>query len=750
MSLFLLLLPCASAGEIGNWTFTSQGMPVYYYTGALPFGPLDDVGNPSNLPADPYFFIGNYRLGLFTHMSGIYQFITAERAWSRINFEEAQPNYGKNDAYISLRKGNKTEKITLVGMNSLAVDPLSTERSFGVGFARYEYNVGNDISCTRIISVKPSVRVNSGIPAFIVSVTLKNKGKSVQELSFTESMLVNFVGMNTQLLAKEKRPLKYPVTFRSDEKEKWVLAEMSTVKNTFLDLPSPEQRYIYDILPPNVFMQLQIQGKKVLSTVKAENGSLTSTVDVFLNPKESITFHVIIGIQDAKNYSTLAAQVADFRQGSDDSHITEGLFARLWKDKLPDLTDEKDEVLRREMLWNAHFVEATAKYSDYYKETFIPQGSVYSYHYGDNISNRDHTQAALAACYTNPELAKSCIRYVMKQTEFDGEIKRGNTGFGYSPATIYKESDGQLYLFNTVAEYLRITKDYAFLDETVVYYPAEDNKTVTVMNLLRKHFIHLRDEIGTGENGLIRLLNSDWADSFLHKYSPNIFCGSAESHLNTTLALAAFPKLIDALQRSGKDAGGEFITALESYRAQLETAYLKDLGQRKFSARVYLNADLRLGVDNVCIEPQGYLLQSSCLPADRKREIYAYVKEKISTPERIGVRNRERPLWGSMTNGEDGGIWYSLEYPLLLGVATFDKEEAWNMLHKFTFHNYTKHFPHYWVGQWTAPDQLNSSFHREGLYAFWIPLDNLRYGLQGYCSHPHTWPLFCYYTLKEQ
>lgn len=69
-------------------------------------------------------------------------------------------------------------------------------------------------------------------------------------------------------------------------------------------------------------------------------------------------------------------------------------------------------------------IEASAKYSEYYDETFIPQGSVYSYHFGDNIANRDHLQASLGACYYNPRLAKSCIRYVMKHSESDGEIKR--------------------------------------------------------------------------------------------------------------------------------------------------------------------------------------------------------------------------------------------------------------------------------------------------------------------------------------
>ncbi|UFH57984.1 hypothetical protein [Spirosoma sp. KNUC1025] len=119
------------------------------------------------------------------------------------------------------------------------------------------------------------------------------------------------------------------------------------------------------------------------------------------------------------------------------------------------------------------------------------------------------------------------------------------------------------------------------------------------------------------------------------------------------------------------------------------------------------------------------------------------------TPEKIGIRTRERSLWGRHPDGEDGGIWFSLEYPVLLGVATFDKDEAWSLLMKFSFHNYTLNYPSYWMGQWTAADEVNSTLYREGLYAFWVPSPDLKRAFQGYCSHPHTWPLFCYFKLKE-
>lgn len=750
MLITLCLFASSAKGQLGQWSFTPLGLPMFQYTGTLPFEAVDESGNDSRLPEDPYFFIGNYRLALFTHVSGIFQFITAERAWARVNFEEKQPNYGNNSACVTVKTGGKVKKTDLVGLHSIASNPLQTSRYFGVGFARYEYMLDDNLLCTRTISVKPSEKVNEGTPAFLISVTLKNKGRRRQDISYMESMPVNYVTMGSQMQKKDKRPLKYPVEITVEEGKQTALARISAVADDFLVLPLKHQRYPHEIAPPNVFMHTESKDKNVFSHIDSQGNTLASSFEVSLLPGESRTFHIIIGLQDKKNYSTINHQIAAFMRGADANDYQAGVFVRLWKAKLPDFSAEKDEVLRREMFWNAHFLEASAKYSEYFNETFVPQGSVYSYHYGDNIANRDHLQAALPACYTNPSLAKSCLRYVMKQSESDGEIKRGNLGFGYTPPIIYKESDQQLYMFNTIAEYLHITKDYSFLNEKIDLYPAENGQKEQVLNLMKKYFIYLRDEIGVGPTGLIKLHNSDWADSFLHEYSPNKYSWSAESHLNSAMALAVLPKLIDVLRESGRTDVDSFVDALETYRSTLEAHYMKDLGNRKFSARANLNSKIRFGLDNVCIEPQSFLLQIPTLPVERKKEIYAYIKPRLSDPENIGIRTRERPLWDGKPEGEDGGIWYSLEYPLLLGIATFDKEEAKSLLYKFSFDNYSRHFPQYWIGQWTAPDEINSSLYREGLYAFWIPIDNFRHGLQGYCSHPHTWPLYCYYKLGIQ
>ncbi len=733
-----------SYAQLGDWHWSSTGLPIYAYRGSLPVKAVDRAGKDAMLPNDPYFLLGNYKMTLFVHASGRFQFLTAERAWARINAGE-QANYGWNDTQLTY--GKKTLK--LVGIPYRGSDAV-VKKNFGVGFARYDYPVEDGLACTRLISVKPSLKIHTGNPAFAVTVTLTNKGNKPKELTYSERMLVNYVLIGTQFIDKKNRPLSYQPSITIDDGKETAVARIASTANTFLSLPNKDQRYLYDLAPPVVFMYVKnTRLGKQTAVVKNENDTLSAELKTVLKPGETQSFQLIIGIHDKEIFRSVQQQVADLLGNAQQVDSTQGLFDAQWKRKLPDLSAEKDDVLRREMIWNAHVVEASAKYSAYYKETFIPQGTVYAYHFGDNISNRDHLQAALAACYTNPDLAKSSIRYVLKHSEEDGEIKRGNAGYGYTPPSFYKESDEQLFFFNTLSEYLLITKDYGFLNEKVAYYPAENGKSDAVVSILKRYFVYLRDEVGRGSHGLVKMLNSDWSDSFFHTYSPNIYASSAESHLNSAMVLAIFPKLIDALKQSKNPDTDSFIVALENYRASVAKAYFEDFGDRKFSARAYLNATLKFGLDNVCLEPQGYLLQIPDLPKARKKEIYEYVKRKNFSPEQTGFRIREKPLWSSRGDGEDGAIWYSLEYPVLLGAATFDKAEAMALLRAFSFQNYAARYPDYWVGQWTAPDDLNSTLStRQGLYSFWEP--DIRRAFQGYCSHPHTWPLFCYFKLRDQ
>ena len=707
--IFLLLIPVVSCTRqeaapepFGSWGEDPSGLPYYEYTGGVPFEAFDENGDRTELPEDPYFLLGNYRISLITHAGGMYEILTAERGWARFNASSSRPDYGT--VLSSLGKPSRTIS--------------------GTGFTRWEYSLPDGLSCSRVLSVMPSGTVNEGTPAFSVDISFHNASRQRRSVDFSEAIPVNYSPMYSQM--QEDPALGYKVTSSCDGST--ASADITAVPLRFIRACTPSEATPLDFYPASLYLRKACPDGEVFAC----GDTLGFRAGMVLEPGQSRTLSFVCGI---------GTPVSGFLDGTQASDF--GRFAARWNKVLPDFSAEPDPVLRREMAWHAHFLEASAKFGAYYGETFIPQGSVYSYHFGDNIAARDLLQGLLPACYTNPALAKSALRHALMHTRPDGEIERGDTGYGYVIPTIYKESDPQLYMFMAVGEYLRITWDYDFLREKVPLSPAEYGKEDSVAGVLERHFLYLRDVVGKGPHGLVRLLNSDWSDSFLHRYSPNTTMHEAESHLNSAMALAVLPEFAAQIRKAGFT---QFASAVEEYRRGLLDAYLGQIEGWPYSPRAYVRGRL-FGDKTACIEPHSYLFSIPEIPEERKREIYGNISRLLD--DGWGIRTRDRSLWGGKPEGEDGGIWFALEYPLLLGVSTFDGDEAWRLLKEFSFDNYSAAHPSYWIGHWTAPDELNSSLSRDGLYAFWTGMPDCRLCFQGWCCHAHCWPLYCYFRLKD-
>ncbi len=89
---------------------------------------------------------------------------------------------------------------------------------------------------------------------------------------------------------------------------------------------------------------------------------------------------------------------------------------------------------------------------------------------------------------------------------------------------------------------------------------------------------------------------------------------------------------------------------------------------------------------------------------------------------------------------ENGGFWYALNVPLILGVATFDPQAAHELMQRMTFANFARSYPDYWTGRWTASDSLDSSLRKTGGLS-----ENMVV-----CAHAHACPLYCWLRLRER
>ena len=434
-------------------------------------------------------------------------------------------------------------------------------------------------------------------------------------------------------------------------------------------------------------------------------------------------------------------------------------FVNDWQAALSKFQSVKDPVFRRELVWDTHALLAMATYNSYYNETFIPQGTTYDYQMDLCAAPRDHLQHSMAAAYFRPSLAKSSIRYVLSKMSEQGEIKYTDFGYGETSNSAWNTSDQQLYLFQAVGEYLRITKDYAFLDEESTYLPRRAGMKGTVLEKLECAMTYLRDEVTTGPHGLVRLMNSDWSDMVFADRSVMKYFFGAESHMNSAMVMAVVPNLIRQVEAYAKTSTGKgaetsrrLLGSMKIYNDRITKAFYADLGDRSFSRRLYFDSQTTFGDDNMHIEPQSLLLQAETYPVNRKRVLWNEVQKRILNGEVLGPRQRQTPVSGGLIGeyvSENGGYWYSLAGQMITGLATFDVEAAKSVLTMMTFDNFARHYPSYWTGLWSGPDTMNAA--PSGSIAGLPRPDNngLWTTFASFCAHAHAWPIYAWSRINE-
>ena len=731
-----------AANSLGEWIDGSQGLPCYSYRGPIRFidhyktTPMWGLDGRM-LPDDPVFLLGNHRLTLFTHASGLIQILSAERAWARMNQGEAIWS-GANKA-TCVAGGSRYE---LVGLDEPAA--RDANKLFGVGFARYSYRLGQGLKADRSLHVRPSTTVGEGSSAFLLRVRLENTSRNSLEVEYVETVLANYRMLPFESIHDPEAPEYIAHPFENIGSSV-ICVRFDAKPRRAMTFPPAGQMTPFEQFPPALFVHTS--GDPSTQPYGAADSAGRQSIGIrsrfTLKAGESREISCIFGYTRDRSKQALDSIAQALRVDPGTNSESGSEFIAEWRKIVPEFASEPDSQLRREMQWNVAVLEAMASWREYYNETVIPQGCMYDYAWGVFASNRDIAQQALPLCHTNPRLARSTLRFILKRTAPDGEIKLMDQGFGWAASTAMQTSDQQLYFFLLLAEYLRVTGDTAFLSEKIAYYPVENSGEGSVLAHVRQAFIFLRDRISVGGHGLIRLWNSDWNDLFYEwetKGSYNSTFETAESCMNTAMAIVILGDLAPLLKRDPE--GAELSGAMLEYRGELLKAWMSDLGDRAFPRRAWTDSTTSLGEDDMWLEPQGFALLIPEMGTERKRALLTELQRRLVHSEKIGARQIEKPLVHPGTpqgSRENGGFWYALNGPLVLGTATIDRDLAEQFLKRMTFANYAKNFPEYWTGMWSASDSIDSSL---------LPTEGLAANIT-YCAHAHAWPLYCYIRLRE-
>ncbi len=507
LAIFLAAVLCTlqvNANPVGIWEETPAGLPYCKY-------------EPSS---GSRFLLGNYRMNLLTHADGTYEILSGERVWARFNADPLRPDKGRNRATVTV--GRKNTELVGTGASRNTSGVYS-----GVGFTRYDYNLEGGLKCSRMISVMPSDKINEGNPCFVITVTFTNTGRKVLTFSYEEAFSPEYVPVADQSLPYDARAFYYPIY--TEIHFRCLKGFFPAESQKFIPLDFSETRSRHETHAQEIYLYAN---NAFLSINEGEFKAAYS--DIRLRAGEKKTMHIVVGFSDGE-FDKMAAENV-MRQVQDGQF---GAFELLWKKKLPKFSSESNRTTRREMYMNAYSLESSAVYSEFFNDTFIPAENNEAFHTGTNISNRDLLQRALSACYTNPELAKSTIRYVMKHSDYQGNVYDGNYGYGCAVPSADSCRDLQVMIYHTLAEYMRITRDYDILDEWVELYPMNKRESLKVMHILEKYFVYLRDDLEAEVNAL-------------------------EAQHTHALVSSYFPSFIEQIKASGK-ASERFMKALEEY-----------------------------------------------------------------------------------------------------------------------------------------------------------------------------------------
>ncbi|MBI1319238.1 MAG: hypothetical protein GC168_09875 [Candidatus Hydrogenedens sp.] len=382
----------------------------------------------------------------------------------------------------------------------------------------------------------------------------------------------------------------------------------------------------------------------------------------------------------------------------------------------PTFTAPGHEALARELEWHAYYLQAGCLYSDYHDAHFVDQGSAYGYLQGGSGAPRDFALFILPLVYLRPALAKDMLRFLFRaQRHKDGGFPYAFFGYGKaSGGGVHSlSSDLDLFVVLALAEYLNVTRDYAFLEEENLYSPKSDGVSATVLDHLRASWRHLREKIGTGPNGMIRAGTGDWNDVLLaYSRMPPVTIWRGESSLNAGLATLALPAIAEAIEHADADLARDMRTM-----AAEQGAALRNLWTGEWVARGYLGYfGKRLGEDRIFLDTQAWGVLGGVWDDAQRETLFANIQRICVDPQPAGALALYPPMKGPLlVPGSDtnGGTWAAVDAWTAWAWAEHDPESAWRFFLHTTMAARTAAYPDVWYSVWSGPDSYNAHYHKK-------------------------------------
>lgn len=718
--------PIADGGNFGSWSHDADGLPVFEYK-LLADGDVRRVGGlvlPRDDPRVPWHLLGNMNIKALVHAGG----------WCEV--------WATSRGFIRLTAGPGPVSTWMLddGDGNIILNPTDTgcdvDVTFGTHFVTWRA-FRDGITVRRTLSLDPT-----GVHPIILLGTAVDGAPdgAVFIESWPISVFPLFVGglMSNHTPAFRSGPLTSRLIWDAmlsltsasrtltDLARKgaaqFMAPRLSVEKAITAALARPareagiaDSASLFDMSTPIVYLAPVGQG--------SDAGELSATGDrlsIRTPVKAGQTMRAILGLAaDEADIRDALETTAKFSEGLKSAAV---LRASWHLDLDPESAGESaggaESSIARESAWHAACLRSLETYDDYFESCYPSQASAYGFIHGLQGAPRDYALSAIPLAFIDSEAARDTIEVMMRMSRPDGAMHYAHAGRGQviSGGLHSYPSDLPIFLLWALTEYVWTTGDSAFLDAVVPFYPKERGTESTVADRIGIAFRQLRDSLGTGEHGLLRVGSGDWSDP-ISAMAPNrkAFHEAGESGFNTAFGVYSIERAAELI----RDREGQLALDMEAFATDLREAMADTFNGRWF-LRGWDGSGGPIGDDHLFLDGQVWPLIAGLGSKQERASLVQTIQELLIEPSAIGATILDRPHWVRMNilpPGWDcnGGIWAAINALLAWGLSLEDSRVAWDLLERQTLARHARAYPHVWYGIWSGPDSYNSWMgEREG------------------------------------
>lgn len=420
-----------------------------------------------------------------------------------------------------------------------------------------------------------------------------------------------------------------------------------------------------------------------------------------------------------------------------------------WKQQLAYFSTGNLPALQREVAWNAYYLLSSTVFNEFYKTHITPQGSAYLYLHGSDGAPRDHALFCLTLTYLAPHLARDALRLIMGITDSKtGQINYAFAGYGIvGGAGIHNHpSDLDLFFLWALTEYVTATGDVDFLYEDVPFYPTEGYQPddITVLNHVRVAVAHLLNDVGLGDDDLIRICDGDWSDGIVLenvlKFPPQVsFTNSfkyGESIPNSQMALYVLPRVHNLIAAQPTQAAQDLALWIQNQIHPI-IPRLKNGISKQWTGQWYTRAILRSRWRNrkIALYAKTINLEAQVWALINELETYNILANSI-----YSLLDEDSPNGAPTMQRSE--IWPAISQLLTWGYSRRRPELAWRSLLNNTFAAHAAAFPDIWFGIWSGPDGTSSIAAKKNPGGTWASPVTPMTDFPVMNNNPHSMTLF--------